>query len=121
MSPQHQKGVISLCFYCAPFKRTGNSEISDVGLQCVQDNWELGNLRRWISVRSRQLGTQKKNKLQLGKFVLNGPPEFQVGNSGIILKLRLLQPEDHCHDLISFYYEFPVVLKAPLLCRYCHQ
>lgn len=79
MSPRHQKGVYIIVLLLCP----------------VQDNWQLGNLRRWTSVCSRQLGTLKKNYLQLGKIVLNGHPEFQVGNSGIILKLRLLQPEDH--------------------------
>ena len=62
----------------AVFKTTGNSELGNLRLQWVQDNWEL------------------EEKKQTGKirFERSSNSEFQVGNSGLFLEL---QPEDPWH------------------------
>ena len=85
----HYKGGICCTDRHATFKTTGNSEISKFRLHYVQDNCKLG----------------EKNKLQLGKIVLNGHPT-RNSNSGLSdLKIT---------DITTSYFsEFQVILNAP--------
>ena len=73
-------------------KTTGNTELGNLRLQWVQNNWELW--QKWALT----------GKI---RFEQSSNSELQVGNSE-------LWTEDHWHhDWTLFYSEFPVVLKDP--------